>query len=366
MYKTNPEDAYNQVNREGTKPKEPVHSWELLLEPGISWIVWRQDSDILFSLPENNGNSVSVSEVKSIESVFPPDIAFVVHEEISNAQEMNPGQTRTISLALPGSDHGWSGILCRLVDGRFFLIWSGQAAEEYEPEFCDINEHIRSERAVRKANEKLNFFNGIVRHDIANLIMGITGYLDIVNELNTDEEIRLLVKKSRNLSERVRRVIELTRSYQDFGTRPPSYIEAAQVVLRILHRREFSGIIEAEVELQDLYVYVDRMFDEVIYEIVRNSIQYGGNGVRIRFSCAAGTEGITLIIEDNGPGIHPDEKVRIFSRNYADRKGYGLYLAAEILDVTGVTIKETGVFGEGVRFEMFFPTDTAHFGNNFV
>lgn len=95
----------------------------------------------------------------------------------------------------------------------------------------------------------------------------------------------------------------------------------------------------------------------------KNSLQYGGDGVNISFSYDSVPEGMLLIIEDNGPGVKPECKERIFMRNYADRRGYGLYLAAEILDITGVKISETGVFGEGARFELIFPPDTFRLEN---
>jgi K+-sensing histidine kinase KdpD len=35
--------------------------------------------------------------------------------------------------------------------------------------------------------------------------------------------------------------------------------------------------------------------------------------------------------------------------------GFGLYLMREILDITGITITETGEPGKGARFEMVVP-----------
>ncbi|HOL40801.1 MAG TPA: sensor histidine kinase [Methanospirillum sp.] len=297
-----------------------------------------------------------------IETVFPPDIAFLLHEIFRDAFDMTPGDTKKILLSIPGSDRIWPGVISRLTSGRFSLIWTKNGNGVSEPDSCDLSEYIRNERAVRKANEKLNYFNAIVRHDILNLMMGITGYIDIIDEIVDDDEVHLLVRKSRDLSSRIRRIAELTRTYQDLGIRPPAFIEAGPSVRRILDRHEFTGKIRADVQLNGLFIYVDRMFDVVIYELVNNSLQYGGEGVRIRFSCDMIPEGLALIIEDSGPGVHPDQKERIFSRTYADRKGYGLYLASEILDITGITIRETGVYGEGARFELIFPPDTYRFG----
>jgi hypothetical protein len=37
--------------------------------------------------------------------------------------------------------------------------------------------------------------------------------------------------------------------------------------------------------------------------------------------------------------------------------GFGLFLAREILGTTGLTIRETGTFGTGARFEIMIPGD---------
>lgn len=347
-----------------TSSSDRVHDWEVLLKPGVCWFIWDDDGTLVFSSPCERITSI-ITENMPVESIFPPDIAYLIHEMYRDGSELSLGAGKKIRLTIPGTDLVWPGSISRLSNGRFSLIWAEKedVKPETEPESGSIQDHIRSERAVRKANEKLNYFNAIVRHDITNLIMGIVGYIDIIDEIVDDEEVRLLLRKSRDLGERIRRVAELTRTYQDLGIRPPGFIEAESSITKILERYEFSEMVTSDVNVTGLFIYVDRMFDAIIYEIVRNSLQYGGKGVHISFSFRKDPEGLVLIIEDSGPGIELDLKERIFSRNYADRRGYGLYLAAEILDITGISIRETGTFGEGARFEMIFPPDTYRFGN---
>lgn len=58
---------------------------------------------------------------------------------------------------------------------------------------------------------------------------------------------------------------------------------------------------------------------------------------------------------DDGTGIAPEEKTRIFDQNYGKNTGNGLFLIREILSITEITIEETGVYGKGVRFVMIIP-----------
>jgi signal transduction histidine kinase len=62
-----------------------------------------------------------------------------------------------------------------------------------------------------------------------------------------------------------------------------------------------------------------------------------------------------IVCEDNGIGIPAGEKEKIFERGFGQNTGLGLFLAREILDITGITIKETGEPGKGARFEIMIP-----------
>ncbi|MFA7695343.1 MAG: hypothetical protein WCX63_07395, partial [Methanoregula sp.] len=50
-----------------------------------------------------------------------------------------------------------------------------------------------------------------------------------------------------------------------------------------------------------------------------------------------------------------DEKEKIFSRGFGRNTGLGLFLSREILSITGITITENGIFGNGARFEIMVP-----------
>ena len=55
-----------------------------------------------------------------------------------------------------------------------------------------------------------------------------------------------------------------------------------------------------------------------------------------------------------------EEKEKIFERGYGKNTGLGLFLAREILSITGITIRETGKPGKGARFEIAVPKDAFH------
>jgi signal transduction histidine kinase len=66
---------------------------------------------------------------------------------------------------------------------------------------------------------------------------------------------------------------------------------------------------------------------------------------------------LTILYEDNGVGITPEFKEKIFIRGFGKHTGLGLFLIREILSITGITIAETGEYGKGVRFAIRVPND---------
>ena len=64
--------------------------------------------------------------------------------------------------------------------------------------------------------------------------------------------------------------------------------------------------------------------------------------------------------EDNGVGVPSEEKGYIFDHWHGKHTGIGLFLAQEILAITGISIRECGVYGEGARFEILVPAGKFH------
>jgi signal transduction histidine kinase len=75
----------------------------------------------------------------------------------------------------------------------------------------------------------------------------------------------------------------------------------------------------------------------------------------IRVSSKRSGEDLVVVWEDNGVGIAPQDKERIFSRGFGKNTGLGLFLVREILSLTCITIKETGTPDSGARFEITVP-----------
>ena len=102
-------------------------------------------------------------------------------------------------------------------------------------------------------------------------------------------------------------------------------------------------------------MFADPLIVKVFYNLMDNAVRYGGKITTIWFSVKERGGDQILICEDDGEGVVADEKVKIFERGFGKNTGMGLALSREILDITGIAIKETGEPGKGARFEMTVP-----------
>ena len=90
--------------------------------------------------------------------------------------------------------------------------------------------------------------------------------------------------------------------------------------------------------------------------LFENSVKHGDHVTRIRIWHSATLDRATIFFEDDGIGIPQEQKEKIFLRSEGPRASMrSLIFVREILDITGITIRETGEPGKGARFEMMVP-----------
>nr|WP_319540235.1 PAS domain S-box protein [uncultured Methanospirillum sp.] len=216
-----------------------------------------------------------------------------------------------------------------------------------------ISERQRAESALKRANEQINLLASITRHDIRNKLTAMIAYLVLIKENPHAPECITYIEKIEQITNTIRNQIEFTRVYQDLGSHEPLW----QKVNDILPYQEIPPEIIFETNVADLEIYADPMLAKVFQTLLDNSIRHGERVTAITVSYNLKPAGCRVIWEDNGVGIAEDEKSSVFERGFGKNTGLGLFLAKEILTITGIGIHETGIPGEGARFEILVPPE---------
>jgi len=218
----------------------------------------------------------------------------------------------------------------------------------------DITERKRVEEALKRANEKLNLLSNITRHDVLNRLTGLLGYLEFVRDSGLEPGVITLLEKAEDSANVIRHQISFTKDYQDIGVHSPAWQNVRRLV-RNASMTLFRSDIIVENQIDGVLVYADPLLEKVFTNIIDNAVRHGGHVGRIRFYPRKDGDSLTIVCEDDGAGVEEEDKGKIFRRGVGKNTGYGLFLAREILAITGLSIREVGIPGQGARFEIMAP-----------
>ena len=115
---------------------------------------------------------------------------------------------------------------------------------------------------------------------------------------------------------------------------------------------------------KDLQVHVERQdLDEMLGNLIENAAKYGGGSVFVTVAAEAGF--VEILVEDDGMGIPPDDRVRIFDRGVRldtgkPGTGLGLAIVRDVAEIYGgtVTLEESEDLG-GLLVPLRLPAATA-------
>jgi len=217
-----------------------------------------------------------------------------------------------------------------------------------------------SKKAYETANKKLQLLSGITRHDILNQLTVLIGYLEMSRDTVTDPSQQGFLEKELAAAGNIRHQIEFTRDYDNIGVRAPEWHGVYAGIDAVC--KNYKGLdLSYSIDINNLEIYADPMLEKIYANLINNSIMHGEHVTNIHFSYIRSGDGVTLIYEDNGTGIPEGNKEKIFRKGFGKNTGFGLFLSREILSITAMTIKETGIYGKGARFEISVPAESCRF-----
>ena len=219
----------------------------------------------------------------------------------------------------------------------------------------DISERARMEQALQQANKKLNLLTSVTRHDIQNRITVLMGYLARAKKEIRDPSILDYLERQEKAAKEIRNEVMLTRDFKDLGTEPPAWLNLREVVSNSVARISGLENIRLTADVPDIEIFADVHLERVFDRIVENAIRYGKKIREISIRTFKKDGSLIVLVEDDGIGIRPENKKMIFDLPAGDVRQAGLFIAREILSVTGIALQETGEYGKGARFEIVVP-----------
>jgi two-component system, sensor histidine kinase and response regulator len=221
-------------------------------------------------------------------------------------------------------------------------------------------ERKRVETALEGANNKLQLMATITRHDLLNQLNSLQGYLDLAltDRFENSNNAWIYVEKAMKIVTQTVDTVRFTDEYQHIGIKSPIWQDIRELVEHSLRHTSLYQIRLENIIPPGIMIFADPLIEKVFANLIQNSVKYGIKNTFIKFSIERNGDTFNLFCEDDGVGIPCEEKEKIFIFQYGKNTGLGLFLSREILSITGITIRETGNFGSGARFEISCPSDT--------
>jgi len=224
----------------------------------------------------------------------------------------------------------------------------------------DITERMRSQKALEQAKKKLHVLNYVTFNDIQNMVYMVSGYQQLAEKMLEESPAGKMLEKEDAILRQISHSLTFARSYQDLGLKPPEWQDVNHVFLLAISHLDFLRIHHT-VLLDRLEIFADPLLEQVFQMLADNILVHGEKATQVKFWYTPGPESLTLFFEDDGVGVPDATKARIFLADFQKQKGVGLFLAREILEVTGISIRETGISGSGARFEITVPKGAYRF-----
>ena len=249
-------------------------------------------------------------------------------------------------------------------DGHWVWIWSrgktlrdasGMPGSITVGTHTDVTERKQVEMALHSANQKLNLLSTIIRHDIKNQLTLLRDYLGILQKKVPDPAFEEYFSRIANAGTRISAMIQISKTYENIGVNAPVWQHIHTLVNTVADDIAAENIRYVNDLPAGSEVFADPLIVKVFYNLVENAVRYGGKITTLRFFVEECAGDLIIVCNDDGDGVAVGEKDKIFDRGFGKNSGMGLFLAREILSITGITIRETGEPGKGARFEMTVP-----------
>jgi len=219
---------------------------------------------------------------------------------------------------------------------------------------------IRMQRELDLAQKKVQVVGSVTRHDILNQLTAIMGYNELLLTMIKEENIRNFLEIEQRASDKIRRIFAFSKVFQLMGNEPPRWQKLGALVRLACDELDLRGISIRE-EAGDLSLFAEPQAYKIFSYLFDNAVRHGQRTTMIRLAMDQTGALPVIIIQDDGVGVPPENKEKIFERGFGKYTGWGLFVTRELLAVNGMTIKETGTVGSGARFEITIPKERLRF-----
>ena len=233
---------------------------------------------------------------------------------------------------------------------------------------------LRSGRGRARLDRERSDLVATVAHELRSPLTGVKGFVQALlnrwDKLNDDQKKLMLTTVSADsdrLSRLIAELLDVARIDTGRLQLHPRPSDAGVLVGRVVDsvRASTSRPIELTVAPGMPQVSVDPdKFTQTVTNLVENAVRHGEGTVRVRaeaLDAEAEFEGVRLTVDDEGEGIAPEMRKRVFTKVWKGGarggSGLGLYLVNGLVRAHGGTVTIDDAPGGGARVVLAWPSE---------
>jgi PAS domain S-box-containing protein len=261
-----------------------------------------------------------------------------------------------------------------IVDDNGNIIGASKIARDVSDQIKGQKEMAQLLEQVKALNAKKDEFIGLASHELKTPLTSISGYLQLLERMITDEKGKQFLAKTRL---QVKKLSSLVSDLLDVSTIEAGKLRFAvdsfdirQVIENVIELFEHGNNgyqITLETNLSEIYVNGDaHRIEQVINNLLTNAIRYSPGANQIIITLTHEQENIKVGVRDFGVGIAREKLEQIFSRFYRVEStnphisglGIGLYLSKDIITRHNGNIWADSEPGAGSTFWFTLPLES--------
>jgi PAS domain S-box-containing protein len=216
--------------------------------------------------------------------------------------------------------------------------------------YTDITERKQHEVELQRQNARLDEFASVVSHDLKQPLGIIYGRLSIIQEEYNSHHLDDINDALGRMETLIENVLTLARQGKIVSTPTPTSLEEV-----VIDAWKIAGTDSATLVLDGPLAEIKadgQRLQELFENLFRNAIEHAGPEATITVGMR---DDNGFYVEDDGPGIPPESRDRVFEHSYStsdNGTGIGLAIGQAIVEAHGWRITATDGTEGGARFEI--------------
>ena len=247
--------------------------------------------------------------------------------------------------------------------------------EERRDEIGDLANSLSAmTRALYDRIDAIERFAADVAHELKNPLTSLKSAVEMLTRADTDEQRARMMNIVRNDVKRIARLItdisDASRLDAELSRETSERVDLAHLLETIVEVYRFTEIsrgvdvrLALELPMQAFVLGRDERLGQVFRNLIDNAVSFSKEGGVVLVSAKAEGGVAHVTVDDDGPGIPPDNLETIFERFYTERpsshfgnnSGLGLSIARQIAESAGGSIRAENREPGGARFIVELP-----------